>query len=94
MKIEVVSTMLPQVNGYNTFSHIINASVLWSRTIILSHKANGSTQRVVNTISIPTGWEGGGRAGSHEVIGKSYVFTKNSQMASTGVTSTSTYHTK
>ena len=46
MKIEVVSTMLPQVNGYNTFSHIINASVLWSRTIILSHKANGSTQRI------------------------------------------------
>ena len=32
MKIEVVNTMLPQVNGCNTFSHI-NVSVLWSRTI-------------------------------------------------------------
>ena len=28
------------------------------------------------------GWEGGGWAGSYEVEGKDYVFTKNSQMTS------------
>ena len=32
--------------------------------------------------------------GSHKVAGKSYVFTKTSQMASIGVIFTSTYHTK
>ena len=32
--------------------------------------------------------------GSHKVVGKGYVFTKTSQMASIGVTFTSTYHTK
>ena len=32
--------------------------------------------------------------GSHEVVGKGYVFTKSSQMASIGVIFTSTYHTK
>ena len=34
------------------------------------------------------------RAGSHEVAGNSYAFIKNTQMASTGVIWTSTYHTK
>ena len=33
-------------------------------------------------------------AGSHKVVGKGYVFTKASQMASIGVIFTSTYHTK
>ena len=37
------------------------------------------------------GW---GWLGSHKVAGKGYVFTKTSQMASIGVTFTSTYHTK
>ena len=32
--------------------------------------------------------------GSHEVVGKGYVFTKISQMASIGAIFTSTYHTK
>ena len=32
--------------------------------------------------------------GSHEVVGKGYVFTKTSQMASIGVIFTSIYHTK
>ena len=32
--------------------------------------------------------------GNHEVVGKGYVFTKTSQMASIGVIFTSTYHTK
>ena len=32
--------------------------------------------------------------GSHEVVGKDYVFTKNSQMASIGAIFISTYHTK
>ena len=32
--------------------------------------------------------------GRHKVVGKSYAFTKTSQMASTGVIFTSTYHTK
>ena len=32
--------------------------------------------------------------GSHEVVGKAYVFTKTSQMASIGVIFTNTYHTK
>ena len=32
--------------------------------------------------------------GSHEVVGKGYVFTKTSQMASIGAIFTSTYHTK
>ena len=32
--------------------------------------------------------------GSHKVVGKGYVFTKTSQMASIGVIFTSTYHTK
>ena len=31
---------------------------------------------------------------SHKVAGKGYIFTKNNQMASTGVICTSTYHTK
>ena len=37
------------------------------------------------------GW---GWLGSHEVVGKGYIFTKTSQMASIGVIFTSTYHTK
>ena len=32
--------------------------------------------------------------GSHEVVGKGYVFTKASQMASIGAILTTTYHTK
>ena len=32
--------------------------------------------------------------GSHKVVGKAYVFTKNSQMASIGAIFTSTYQTK
>ena len=32
--------------------------------------------------------------GSHKVVEKGYVLTKTSQMASTGVIFTSTYHTK
>ena len=41
------------------------------------------------------GWEGGGaRAGSHKVAGKSYVFTKTSQMAFIGGIFTIAYHTK
>ena len=32
--------------------------------------------------------------GTHEVVGKGYVFTKISQMASVGAIFTSTYHTK
>ena len=32
--------------------------------------------------------------GSHEVVGKGYVFTKTSQMASIGAIFTSTYHTE
>ena len=44
---------------------------------------------VANTSSTPTGWEG-----SHEVAGKSSVFTKTSQMASIGAIFTSTDHTK
>ena len=31
--------------------------------------------------------------GSHEVVGKLYIFTKTSQMASIGATFTSTYYT-
>ena len=40
-------------------------------------------------ISLLVGW-----AGSHEVTEKGYINTKNSQMASIGVITTSTYHTK
>ena len=32
--------------------------------------------------------------GNHKVVGKAYVFTKNSQMASIGAIFTSTCHTK
>ena len=32
--------------------------------------------------------------GSHEVAGKGYIITENSQMTSTGAIFTSTYHTK
>ena len=49
---------------------------------------------VDNTSTTPTGWEGRGRAGSHEVASKGYVFIKTSQMASIGAIFTSTYHTK
>ena len=49
---------------------------------------------IANTSCTPTGWEGGGWEGSHEVAGKGYVFTKTSQMASIGVIFTSRYHTK
>ena len=35
-----------------------------------------------------------GWAGSHKVVGNGYVFTKNSQVASTGVIFMSTYYTK
>ena len=38
--------------------------------------------------------EGRGWAGSHEVAGKGYHFTKNSQMTSIGAIFTSTCHTK
>ena len=38
--------------------------------------------------------EGWGRAGSHKVAGKHYIFSKSSQMASIGVIFTFTYHTK
>ena len=38
--------------------------------------------------------EGWGWAGSHEVVGKGYVFTKNSQMTSIGAIFTPTCHTK
>ena len=44
--------------------------------------------------STPAGWEGGGWPGSHKVVGKGYIFTKTSQMASLGAIFTSTYHTK
>ena len=37
---------------------------------------------------------GQGWTGSHKVVGKGYVFTKNSQMASIGAIFTSTYQTK
>ena len=43
---------------------------------------------------MPLAFLQGGREGSHEVAGNSYVFPENSQMASTGVICTSTYHTK
>ena len=36
--------------------------------------------------------QGGGWVGSHEVAGKDYIFTKNSQMAFIGVIFPSTYH--
>ena len=36
----------------------------------------------------------GGCMSSHKVVGKGYVLTKTSQMASIGVIFTSTYHTK
>ena len=49
---------------------------------------------VTNTISIPIGWEDGGWAGSHEVVGKGYLFTKSSQMASISAIFLSTYRTK
>ena len=45
---------------------------------------------VANTTSTPLGWEGGGQMRSHEVVGKGYVFSKNSQVASTGAIFTST----
>ena len=48
----------------------------------------------MNITSTPTGWEGGGRAGSHGVVGKGYIFTKTSQTASISAIFTSTYHTK
>ena len=35
-----------------------------------------------------------GVVGSHEVAGKDYIHTENSEMASIGVIYTSTYHTK
>ena len=38
--------------------------------------------------------QGEGWVGSHEVVGKGYIFTKTSQMASIDVIFTSTYHTK
>ena len=37
--------------------------------------------------------QGGGWAGSHEVAGKGYSFTLNSQMAFIGAILNSTYHT-
>ena len=46
---------------------------------------------MVNSSSTPIGWKDGERVGSHKVAGKSYVFTKISQMASTGVIFTFTY---
>ena len=49
---------------------------------------------VANTSCTLTGQMGGGCAGSHEVAGKGYVFTKNSQMVSNGAIFTLTYHTK
>ena len=49
---------------------------------------------VTNITSTPTGWEGGGQAGSHKVASKGYVFTKTRQIASIDVIFTSTYHTK
>ena len=47
-----------------------------------------------DTTSTPIGWEGGGSVWSHEVAGKGFVFTKNSQMTSIGAIFTSTCHTK
>ena len=46
---------------------------------------------VTTVSSAPIGWEGGG---NHEVAGKGYVNSENSQMASIGAIFTSTYHTK
>ena len=49
---------------------------------------------VANATSTPIVWEGGGQAGSQEVMGKGYVFTKNSQMTSIGIIFITTCHTK
>ena len=49
---------------------------------------------VAYTNSTPIGKEGEGWTGSHEVVAKAYVNTKNSQIASIGGLSTSMYHTK
>ena len=46
-----------------------------------------------NTSNTLIGWESGEWAGSHEVVGKGYIFTQNSQMASIGSIFTSTCHT-
>ena len=42
-------------------------------------ETNGASYGVGNITSTPTGFESGGRAGSHEVAGKGYVFAKNMQ---------------
>ena len=49
---------------------------------------------VANTTSTTIGWEGGGQKGSHEVVDKGYISTKNSQMTSIATIFTSTCHTK
>ena len=49
---------------------------------------------VANITSTPIWWEGVGQAGSHEVVGKGYVFSKNSQITIIGTIFTSTCHTK
>ena len=49
---------------------------------------------MVNTTSTPTGWKDWVWVCSYEVLGKGYVNTKISHMASIGAICTSTYHTK
>ena len=42
---------------------------------------------IANTLSTHIGWEGGMRASSHKLVGKGYVNTKSSKMASIGAIS-------